>query len=92
MQEAVPPEVSDARDTNSTVDAKEQKPEVDPVDEELKQIPFFKRIVKKEFWQQAGKKTVAGAKKAGTVTANGAKKLVKKETWVGEKGEDNSVS
>lgn len=60
------------------------EPEVEK--EDLSQIPFLKRLGKKQFWGNVGqvikKTTTNGVNSA----AKGLKSLGKKETWVGEKG------
>jgi len=62
----------------------EAEAEVTP--EDLSKIPFFKRLGKKQFWADVGKVIKQTADDGVKAAAEGAKSLVKKETWVGDKG------
>lgn len=62
----------------------EAEAEVTP--EDLSKIPFFKRLGKKQFWADVGKAIKQTADDGVKAAAEGAKALVKKETWVGDKG------
>lgn len=77
-----PPEVIAPLETEGETPAVTPKVEK----EDLSQIPFIKRLGKKQFWGAVGAAITKTTKEGVTSAAKGFQTLGKKETWVGDKG------
>lgn len=60
--------------------------EAEVTPEDLSKIPFFKRLGKKQFWADVGKAIKKTAETGVQAASEGVQSLVKKDTWVGDKG------